>query len=155
MVFQDLALWPHMTALSNVEFVIPRTTKGRESRRQKAIEVLNSVHLDNHRDKYPHQLSGGEQQRIAIARAMAQDPRILLLDEPFSGLDADLKSRMLDLVREIHLARNLTIVYVTHTAAEIPRLAGRVAMMRDGRITETLAVEAFMGRRQGALKCSV
>jgi ABC-type Fe3+/spermidine/putrescine transport system ATPase subunit len=148
MVFQDLALWPHMTALGNVEFAIPRTLRGRNERRSRAREVLASVHLHDHQDKRPHQLSGGEQQRVAIARAVAQEPRVLLLDEPFSSLDADLKQAMLALVREIHLSRGLTIIYVTHVAEDILGLAGRVAAMQDGRITETLSAEAFM-QRQG------
>jgi ABC-type Fe3+/spermidine/putrescine transport system ATPase subunit len=148
MVFQDLALWPHMTALSNVEFVSPRTLKARKERRGRAREVLDLVHLKRHHDKYPHQLSGGEQQRVAIARALAQDPRILLLDEPFSSLDAELKNAMLDLVREIRLSRDLTILYVTHVASDIPALADRVAIMDACRITETLSTDAFL-KRQG------
>jgi ABC-type Fe3+/spermidine/putrescine transport system ATPase subunit len=155
MVFQDLALWPHMTALNNVEFAIPRTVKGRKDRRQKAADILNSVHLNGHHGKYPHQMSGGEQQRVAIARALAQDPCILLLDEPFASLDADLKKRMLDLVAEVHAETKLGIVYVTHTACEIPRLAKRVAMMRDGRIAETLSIEAFVECQREAVGCRV
>lgn len=147
MVFQDLALWPHMTALGNVEFVIPRALKGRGARRGRAREILDSVHLERHRDKHPHELSGGEQQRVAIARALAQEPRILLLDEPFSSLDAELKASMLTLIREIHRSRQLTIIYVTHVGADIPGLADRVAVMRDGQIVETLPAEAFTERQ--------
>lgn len=153
MVFQDLALWPHMTALSHVEFVIPRTGEGRQARRRRAAEILNSVHLEQHHEKRPHELSGGEQQRVAIARAMAQNPRILLLDEPFSSLDAGLKSRMLDLVREVRRNRGLTVLYVTHTADEVPRLATRVAMMRDGRITGTFPVEDFIEQQKETPVC--
>jgi ABC-type thiamine transport system ATPase subunit len=86
---------------------------------------------------------------------LAQDPCILLLDEPFASLDADLKKRMLDLVAEVHAETKLGIVYVTHTASEIHRLAKRVAMMRDGRIAETLSIEAFVERQGEAVGCRV
>jgi len=149
MVFQDLVLWPHMSALQNVEFVIPRTVKGRASRYEQARGFLDAVHLQQHHDRRPGELSGGEQQRVAIARALAQDPRILLLDEPFSSLDADLKRIMLDLISEIHSSRNLATIYVTHVAEDVYDLADRVALMREGRIDETIPVEVFMNRNGG------
>jgi ABC-type sulfate/molybdate transport systems ATPase subunit len=99
-------------------------------------------------------LSGGERQRLAIARAVAQDPHLLLLDEPFGSLDDDLKRKMLALVREIHRSRSLTALYVTHIASEVPDLASRVAIMQEGRIAETLPVEAFQARRGQLPGCS-
>ncbi|MBT3294613.1 MAG: ABC transporter ATP-binding protein [Verrucomicrobia bacterium] len=146
MVFQDLALWPHMTARQNVEFMLPRNGIGRRERRQQAMEVLNAVQLNAHHDRHPHQLSGGEQQRLAIARAIAQAPDLLLLDEPFSSLDVDTKTEMLDLVRRIHAERKMTILYVTHMTAEVPALADRVACLEQGTIQETVSADVFADR---------
>ena len=143
MVFQDLALWPHMTALSHVEFMLPSEVRGRSARRSRAAEILESVHLKDHYDRHPHELSGGEQQRLALARAIANDPKLLLLDEPFSSLDLDLREAMQALVRDIHGERKITIIYVSHIPEEVVGLAERVARMKDGGIQDSLSVAEF------------
>ena len=136
MVFQDLALWPHMTALDNVEFMVPSAIRGRKQRRDKAAELLNSVHLNGRAASVPHELSRGQQQRVALARALASDPALLLLDEPFSSLDQELRVQMIELVHDIHRARGVTMVYVTHTTDELPRLADHVLRLHDGVLAE-------------------
>lgn len=152
MVFQDLALWPHMTAGANVEFMVPRCVKGRGARQARADEALLSVGLSGRQRSYPGELSGGERQRLALARALASEPTLLLLDEPFSSLDAEVKGQMLELTREVQVARGVTAIYVTHVPDEVPGLAQRVARMSEGRIGETMTVGDFctangVGRR--------
>jgi len=134
MVFQELALWPHLRAWENVEFMLPRAIRGGKPRMAKAMELLEAVRLRGHHDCYPHQLSRGQQQSVALARALASEPEILLLDEPFASQDADLKRQMVDLVREIRGAKPVTTIYVTHTTPEISALADRVALLEAGTI---------------------
>ena len=143
MVFQDLALWPHMRAWENVEFMLPVRVRGSAARKSHALELLHSLHLANHFDRYPHQLSRGEQQRVALARALALEPSLLLLDEPFSSLDYDLKSSLIELLREIHQTRKMTLLYVTHAVEELPRLANRVARIRDGTVEVPVDINDF------------
>lgn len=131
-VFQDLALWPHMTALENVGFMFPGRMN-RLKRKQKAAEVLMKVHLTQaHNERYPDELSGGECQRVAIARALAMQSRLLLMDEPFAHLDAGLKGELLRLVEELRRLDEITVVYVSHTEAEVVRLADSIGVLENG-----------------------
>lgn len=134
LVFQDYALFPHLTILQNVEFGLT-AMKGNEAREQ-ALRMLSRVGLEERADQYPHVLSGGEQQRVALARALAPRPGILLMDEPFSGLD----SRLRDTIREqsISLLKETrsTAIIVTHDAEEALRVADEIALIRDGKLVQ-------------------
>lgn len=134
MVFQDYALFPHMTLLENVEFGL--TALKRSEARTEAQRILARVGLAHRANHYPDVLSGGEQQRVALARALAPRPGILLMDEPFSGLD----SRLRDLIREqsIELLRETrsTAIIVTHDAEEALRVGDNIALIRDGRLVQ-------------------
>lgn len=126
MVFQDLALWPHMRAARHLDLVLRGRGLSRAQRRQRAASLLSTVDLSALARSFPHQMSGGEQQRLAFARAMATAPRILLLDEPFSNLDATLRARLVEELRRLQRERSLTIVIATHDPEEVSALSGRV-----------------------------
>jgi ABC-type Fe3+/spermidine/putrescine transport system ATPase subunit len=136
MVFQDFALWPHMTVAENVAFGLRIQGTGRSERRERVSEVLRMVQMEGFADRRPTQLSGGQQQRVSIARALAVRPRLLLLDEPLSALDArlreDLKVELSMLLRET----GVTSVYVTHDQSEAFTLASRIALMNEGRLEQ-------------------
>jgi iron(III) transport system ATP-binding protein len=131
-VFQDYALFPHLTVEANVGYGV----RDRGARRRRAAEMLDLVGLASKATRRPHELSGGEQQRVAIARALAPDPAILLLDEPFSNLDAALRTRVRAEVRDILRAANATAVFVTHDQEEALSLADRVGVMQSGRLLQ-------------------
>jgi iron(III) transport system ATP-binding protein len=131
-VFQDYALFPHLSVAGNVAYGIA----GRTDRAARVAQMLELVGLPGKADRRPHQLSGGEQQRVAIARALAPDPAIVLLDEPFSNLDAALRVRVRDEVRDILSAARATAVFVTHDQEEALSLADRVAVMRRGALLQ-------------------
>jgi len=132
MVFQDFALFPHLTVERNVAFGLGGLT-GRE-RRARVGELLELVDMAQARSRYPHQLSGGQQQRIALARAMAPRPDILLLDEPFSSMDAELREQLAREVRELLRREGVTAILVTHDQLEAFAVADRIAVMSTGRI---------------------
>jgi len=136
MIFQDLALWPHMKVRENIQFVLKglKTKKGRLA--EETASVLKLVGLDNHLERYPAQLSGGEQQRLAIARALSQRPKNLLLDEPLSSLDPHLKKELQALLKELQGKLKITMVYVTHDQREALSLGGKVAVMQKGKIEQ-------------------
>lgn len=127
-VFQDYALFPHLSVADNVGYGVAN----RAQRRLRTSEMLDLVGLAAAAGRRPHELSGGEQQRVAIARALAPDPEVVLLDEPFSNLDATLRLRVRAEVRDILTAAGATAVFVTHDQEEALSLAGRVAVMRSG-----------------------
>jgi iron(III) transport system ATP-binding protein len=135
LVFQDYALFPHLSVAENVAFGLDR--QPRAERRRLAIEVLRRVHMDDHADSYPHMLSGGQQQRVALARALAPSPHVLLLDEPYSGLDARLKDHIREELLAVLKASGCATVMVTHDAEEAMFMADRIAVMREGRIVQT------------------
>ena len=142
MVFQDLALWPHMTVGEHLDFVLRAGGVSAAERPVRAQDALRRTRIDQMAGRYPHQLSGGEQQRAALARAIVTRPRFLLLDEPLSNLDEDLQS---DLRRELARLRRemeLTMVHVTHDRQEALELADRVVRMRDGRVDAVDAGDA-------------
>jgi putative spermidine/putrescine transport system ATP-binding protein len=124
-VFQDLALWPHMTVSQSLAFVLESTGIRGGDRTKRISEILSVCRIPDLGHRYPHQLSGGEQQRAALARALAPQPRLLLLDEPMSSLDADLKSELAAELGAVHRTLGLTTIYVTHDASETAALAQR------------------------------
>jgi iron(III) transport system ATP-binding protein len=136
MVFQSYAIWPHMTVAQNVAFPLRLRKTGRAATRDRVAEVLDLVELGDLADRYPHQLSGGQQQRVALARAIAYSPGVLLLDEPFSNLDAKLRMRARDWLRRIQQAIGLTTVFVTHDQDEAMALATNIAVMAKGGIAQ-------------------
>jgi len=134
-VFQDYALFPHLTVADNVAYGLgPKRRFGRGRSSPRVDEMLELVGLTDVSDEYPHQLSGGMQQRVAIARALAPGPTIVLLDEPFSNLDAALRARVRDEVRAILATADASTIFVTHDQEEALSIADRVAVMREGRV---------------------
>lgn len=127
MVFQDYALFPHLTILENVTFGL----KGSDVK-ERAIETLQLVGLKEDYTKYPHQLSGGQQQRVALARAIAPRPKILLMDEPFSNLDAMLKDQVREEIRQIIKKTGVTAIFVTHDTKDALSTADRIAILHKG-----------------------
>ncbi|MGI8860337.1 MAG: ABC transporter ATP-binding protein [Rubrobacteraceae bacterium] len=136
MVFQNYALFPHLTIARNVSFGLEMQGMDKPGIRERVGEVLSLVQLEEHRDKHPAQLSGGQQQRIALARAIATRPRIILMDEPLSNLDAKLRLEMRAEFRRLHQTLGLTTVYVTHDQEEALSLSDRVVLMRNGSIQQ-------------------
>jgi len=134
LMFQDFALFPHLTVAKNVAFGLRRTSNG--ARRLIALDYLEKVGLAHYADKYPHQLSGGEQQRVALARALAPKPRVMLMDEPFSGLDKRLRDEVRDETLRVLKAEGTAVLLVTHEPDEALRMADRIALMRDGCIVQ-------------------
>lgn len=131
MVFQRPALWPHMTVRENISFGLAGMPPPESRRRlQEVIELTILTGLER---RYPHQLSGGEMQRAAVARAIAPRPRVLLLDEPLTGLDPELHASMLDLLRTVRDETGAAFVYVSHNHQEAEAITERVAIMRRGR----------------------
>jgi putative spermidine/putrescine transport system ATP-binding protein len=133
-VFQDLALWPHLTVRQNLDFVLGSTPLSRLERNRRAQDALALVRIDGLAGRYPHQLSGGEQQRVALARAIVREPRVLLLDEPLSSLDPELRAELRAELARLQRALSLTTVYVTHDREDAAALADCVIEMRAGRI---------------------
>ncbi len=136
MVFQAYSLFPHMTVLQNVEFGLQMRKVEREARRARAAEALEMVGLGHLGGRYAHQLSGGQQQRVALARALVTRPRVLLLDEPLSALDAKVRVQLRDEIRRIQTDLGITTLFVTHDQEEALAVADRVAVMREGNIEQ-------------------
>jgi len=134
MVFQDYALFPHLNVADNIAFGLRHA--GEAERRARVDDLLVTVGLDGAGRKYPHELSGGQQQRVALARALAPKPQLLLLDEPFSNLDVDLRERLSLEVREILKQSGITAVLVTHDQHEAFAVADEIGIMHEGRIQQ-------------------
>ncbi|MFP3944405.1 MAG: ABC transporter ATP-binding protein, partial [Alphaproteobacteria bacterium] len=128
LMFQDFALFPHMKVAENVAFGLAGLPRAERARR--ALEMLERVGMERHANKYPNALSGGEQQRVALARALCPRPGILLMDEPFSGLDARLRDRVRDRTLDILKEEGASALLVTHDPGEAMRMADRIALMR-------------------------
>ncbi|MGV8970382.1 MAG: ABC transporter ATP-binding protein [Microbacteriaceae bacterium] len=141
MVFQSYSLFPHLSALDNVEFGLRMRKVPSAQRQIRAAEALDMVGLDHHAARFAHQLSGGQQQRVALARALVTRPRVLLLDEPLSALDAKVRVQLREEIRRIQTELQITTVFVTHDQEEALAIADRVAVMRDGVIEQIGAPE--------------
>ena len=139
-VFQHYALFGHMSIFENVAFglrVRPKTIRSSEAEiKRKVLELLKLVQLDGVADRYPHQLSGGQRQRIALARALAVEPKVLLLDEPFGALDAKVRKELRRWLRRLHDEMNVTSLFVTHDQEESMEVADRIVVMNQGRIEQ-------------------
>lgn len=134
MMFQDYALFPHLSVEKNIGFGLRRWNK--QKRTARVDEMLELVGLSAERKRYPHELSGGQQQRVALARALAPSPSLLLLDEPFSNLDADTRERLAFEVRDILKQAGLTAILVTHNQAEAFAIADCIGVMQQGQIVQ-------------------
>ena len=145
MVFQAYSLFPNMTAAQNVEFGMRLRRQPTTRRRDQTAELLALVGLSPHADKYPHQLSGGQQQRVALARALAIRPKMLLLDEPLSALDAKVRVGLREEIRRIQQELGITTLFVTHDQEEALAISDRVGVMSEGRL-EQLDVPAKVYR---------
>lgn len=139
MVFQDYALFPHMSIEKNVGFGLKKLAK--QDKMHRIDEMLELVGMKNRKKSYPHELSGGQQQRIALARALAPSPNILLLDEPFSNLDADLKMRIRHELRGIIKTAKMTSIFVTHDYDDAFDIADRIVYIEEGKIVHQEIVE--------------
>ncbi|KAA9009715.1 ABC transporter ATP-binding protein [Histidinibacterium aquaticum] len=133
LMFQDFALFPHLDVARNVAFGL---TGPKRAVQERVEELLERVGMTGHISAYPHELSGGEQQRVALARALAPRPRIMLMDEPFSGLDDRLRDEIRDETLDVLKAEGTAVLLVTHEPAEAMRMADEIALMRDGRIVQ-------------------
>jgi molybdate transport system ATP-binding protein len=131
-VFQSPALFPHMTAVGNVIYGLANLPP--EERNRRAEEILSAFHIDSLRSRRPRELSGGEQQRVALARALVTQPRVLLLDEPMTGLDDELKASITQDLLAWNDREKIPILYVTHNHEETAALGGRAVFLRNGRI---------------------
>ena len=136
MVFQSYNLWPHMTIYENMAFGLCLRKQSKQEIAQKVAHMLDVVKMPGCEKKYPAQLSGGQQQRIAIARALLLEPSVLLLDEPFSALDAKIRGQMREELKRIQQSLGITIVFVTHDQEEAMALSDRIAVMRQGDIEQ-------------------
>ncbi|MGI5882874.1 MAG: quaternary amine ABC transporter ATP-binding protein [Dethiobacteria bacterium] len=136
MVFQRFALFPHRTILQNVAYGLEIQGMGRQAREEKALDMLATVGLKDWVSVYPDQLSGGMQQRVGLARALAVDPDILLMDEPFSALDPLIRKEMQEELTELQSNMQKTIIFITHDLDEALKLGDRIAIMKDGRIVQ-------------------
>jgi iron(III) transport system ATP-binding protein len=136
MIFQSYAVWPHMTVTQNVAYGLKFKKLTKHEADLKVAKLLQLVHLDGFKDRYPAELSGGQQQRVALARALVVEPQILLMDEPLSNLDANLREEMRFEIRRLHEEFAITTVYVTHDQAEAMATSDRIAVLNHGRIVQ-------------------
>jgi iron(III) transport system ATP-binding protein len=136
MVFQNYAVWPHMKVFNNIVYGLKLQKISRQSIQEKAQEVLELVGLDGLEERYPAQLSGGQQQRVALARALVRNPKVLLLDEPLSNLDAKLREELRFEIKSLVKRMGITSVYVTHDQAEAMVISDRIAIMDSGNVVQ-------------------
>ncbi len=146
MVFQNFAILPHRTVLENVEFGLELQGISKEERRQKAREVIKVVGLDGNANNYPSELSGGMQQRVGLARGLAVDADIMLMDEAFSALDPLIRRQMQDELLELQERMQKTIIFVTHDLDEAFRIGNRIAIMKDGEIVQIGTAEEIISK---------
>ncbi|MEZ9598375.1 ABC transporter ATP-binding protein [Vibrio sp. 10N.286.46.A8] len=134
MIFQDYALFPHLTVNQNICFGLKGLSD--QQKKEKVQEMLELVHLDEFGDRYPHQLSGGQQQRVAIARSLAYKPDLLLLDEPFSNIDTQVRHELISQIRKIFKKQGVTAIFVTHSREEAFAFSDKMAVMNHGVIEQ-------------------
>ncbi|MYU09044.1 ATP-binding cassette domain-containing protein [Streptomyces sp. SID8366] len=146
MVFQSYSLFPHLPAVDNVAFGLRMRGVRAAERRSRAAELLELVGLGDKGERFPHQLSGGQQQRVALARALALRPRVLLLDEPLSALDAKVRLSLREEIRRLQQELGITTLFVTHDQEEALSIADRVAVMRSGRLEQCAEPAELYGR---------
>ncbi|ADO67892.1 aliphatic sulfonates ABC transporter, ATP-binding protein [Stigmatella aurantiaca DW4/3-1] len=148
LMFQEAALFPWLTVLGNLKFALAARGVPRAARTPRALEFIQRVHLSGFEDTLPHQLSGGMKMRVSLARALAADPAVLLMDEPFAALDAQTRIHMQELLQSIWMRTRKTVVFVTHDVHEALMLGTRVVLMapRPGRIVRDLEVHLPMPR---------
>jgi iron(III) transport system ATP-binding protein len=146
MVFQSFALFPHMTVRANIEYGLRIQGAGSRDRRERAERAMALLGLQSQADKHPGQLSGGQQQRVALARCLVLEPRIILLDEPLSNLDAELRVSMRREIRALQRRLGITAIYVTHDQEEALAISDRVVVMNRGRIEQDGAPAEIYGR---------
>jgi sulfate/thiosulfate transport system ATP-binding protein len=136
-VFQSYALFKHMNVRANVAFGLGVRKVPKDERRRKVDELLSLVQLDGLGERYPAELSGGQRQRVAFARALAISPKVLLLDEPFGALDAQVRVELRDWLRRLHNEQHVTTLLVTHDQAEAMEVSDQVVVMHEGRVAQT------------------
>ncbi len=136
MIFQSYAIWPNMTVAQNVGFGLRMKKLPAAQIKERVAEILGVVQLDHLAGRYPSELSGGQQQRVALARAVAVKPKVMLLDEPLSNLDANLREEMRTEIKRMHLEFGITTVYVTHDQSEAMAVSDRIAVIKAGRIEQ-------------------
>jgi iron(III) transport system ATP-binding protein len=146
MIFQSYALWPHMTVDQNVAYGLRFGGASRADRERRVRDILRAVQLDGYGARYPGELSGGQQQRVAVARALVIEPEILLLDEPLSNLDANLREEMRFEIRRLHELFGITTLYVTHDQAEAMVISDRVAVLQHGRVVQIGTAQELFDR---------
>jgi iron(III) transport system ATP-binding protein len=141
MVFQDYALFPHMTVKDNILFGLSRMP--RKDRKQRVDEMLELVQMESYEKRYPHELSGGQQQRVALARALAPKPNVLLMDEPFSNLDADLKESIREELRVILKKANMTCIMVTHDRNDVEAICDHSIVLGQYNVINNINEKKF------------
>jgi len=144
MVFQSFALMPHMSVIENTAFGLELSGVSKEERNQRALDALSQVGLEAWAGSYPSELSGGMQQRVGLARALANDPKILLMDEAFSALDPLIRTEMQDELLKLQQKHKRTIVFISHDLDEAMRIGDRIAIMHDGRVVQVGAPEEIL-----------
>jgi iron(III) transport system ATP-binding protein len=146
MIFQSYALWPHMTVDQNVAYGLRFGGAPKADRERRVRDILRAVQLEGYGGRYPGELSGGQQQRVAVARALVVEPEILLLDEPLSNLDANLREEMRFEIRRLHELFGITTLYVTHDQAEAMVISDRVAVLQHGRVVQIGTAQELFDR---------
>jgi multiple sugar transport system ATP-binding protein len=136
MVFQNYALWPHMKVNKNITFALEVQKMGKEEMQKRVKEALAEVKMEEYEDRYPREMSGGQQQRIALARMLAYRPKVFLMDEPLSNLDARLRMDMRAELKRLHFSSGATTIYVTHDQVEALTMSSNIAVMREGVIQQ-------------------
>jgi sulfate transport system ATP-binding protein len=136
-VFQHYAAFKHMTVRNNIAFGLSIRKRPKKEIAERVDELISLVHLDGFGDRYPSQLSGGQRQRMALARALAVEPKVLLLDEPFGALDANVRKELRQWLRRLHDDVHVTTIFVTHDQEEAMEVAGQIVVMNEGRVEQT------------------